>query len=303
MADAQRKLPTGDVSPTVADLTDGEFAYIAETAERCAGLLISQNKKDLVQTRLLARMRTIGVESFNAYVNLIGRPEGIGERDRMIASLTTNVTTFFREPHHFEQLKSDVFPQLVRRARSGGRVRIWSAGCSSGQEAYTLAMTLMSIDAKVADCDVRILASDIDDDTLNEGRLGRYSVDEMASVPEIDRDRFFEPSSCGRYFTPTPEIRSLVVFRNLNLVGPWPMQHPFDVIFCRNVVIYFSRERQMQLWEKFCDALCSDGWLFLGHSERLSGPAQCQFKPAGVTAFRKARPLCGTGTAQQRGGL
>jgi len=278
------------------DMTMNEFSEISGIAERDAGLMIAESKRRLVQTRIQARMIALGIKSVSDYLSHIKHPQGNEERGRMVASLTTNVTAFNREPHHFEQLKSEVLPGLIKRARNGGKVRIWSAGCSTGQEAYSVAMALLDLAPDIADFDLLILASDIDTACLEHAANGRYRTDDLEEISETQRSHHFQETQTPGVYAATGELRSIVCFRTLNLFDPWPMRHPFDVVLCRNVVIYFSRERQQKLWAQFCDAMKIGAWLFLGHSERLSGPAQSNFDPAGVTSFQKTSyrtPLVG----------
>jgi chemotaxis protein methyltransferase CheR len=204
----------------------------------------------------------------------------------MLASLTTNVTRYFREPHHFEHLKSRVLPELVTRARAGGRVRLWSAGCSTGQEAYTIALTLLEAMPEAADRDVRILATDIDPNVVATGRAAAYSDDAVQPVPPALRSRWMvrvkdggrDAWGCGE------EMRRLVSFRELNLMGTWPMKGRFDVIFCRNVVIYFDEPTQARIWSRFAPLLTPGGRLYVGHSERVTDLAK--FETDGLTTYR-----------------
>ncbi len=274
-------------------LVDGEFAFTEEDFRRIAamlhgetGIVVTAGKATLVYSRLAKRLRTLGLASFKAYCALVASDEGLAERQAMFAALTTNVTRFFREPHHFEHLKTRVLPPLIDAARRGGRVRIWSAACSSGQEPYSAAMTILALAPDAASLDIKILATDIDPNMVADGRVGAYPRNLLDAVPPDMRNRWFSPSADGAMQI-ADEVKALVAFRELNLIGQWPMQGTFDAIFCRNVVIYFGEDTQARIWGRFAPLLGPGGLLYIGHSERVSGPAADQFAPDGVTTYRK----------------
>lgn len=270
---------------TVAPDPDAEdLAAIARIAEAEAGIVISTSKASMVQSRLARRLRATGIGTYRAYIAFVNSEAGIGERQRMISALTTNVSHFFREMHHFETLRRDVLPPLIARARSGGRVRIWSAGCSQGQEAYSIAMTLLDMMPDAAEHDIRILASDIDPVVVRFGREARYDAATAAAIPAPLAARFTRTAGGDLALGEAP--RRLVSFQELNLHGPWPMRGRFDAIFCRNVVIYFTQERQSVLWGRFRASLMPGGWLFVGHSERIPDAAGLGMTTAGITTYR-----------------
>ncbi len=277
--------PTGQrMSP--AELDAGSFQRVARLASAKAGLMIAPSKTALVQSRLMRRLRALGISNFPAYLDLVESESGRDELRQMISVLTTNVSHFYREAHHFELLRQEILPDLIKRAAHGGCVRIWSAGCSSGQEPYSIAMEILRLDPKAAERDVRILATDIDPAILDAARNATYTTEQIAGVPEGDRKGFFEPEESGRH-TVREKLRSLVTFRELNLMAPWPMKRQFDVIFCRNVVIYFDDQTQQKLWPRFRDALAPGGTIFVGHSERIHELAGLDLKSIGVTAYRR----------------
>ncbi|WP_126975716.1 CheR family methyltransferase [Frigidibacter oleivorans] len=261
--------------------TPAELAQIARIAHDEAGLVIGPSKTTLVQSRLARRLRALDLPDYGRYLALVTAPEGQDERRRMISALTTNVSQFFREPHHFALLRDRVLPPLVARARSGGRIRIWSAGCAAGQEAFSIAATLAGLLPDPDRHDIRILATDIDPHVLALARAASYDAADLAPVPP-DLRRWFETTDGGA--GPGRSLREIVSFRELNLHAPWPMAGRFDVIFCRNVTIYFDVEAQHRLWQRFATALSPEGWLFIGHSERI--PAGLPFHSVGVTAYR-----------------
>jgi Methylase of chemotaxis methyl-accepting proteins len=272
-------------------LVDGEFVFRAEDFRRIAailhesaGIALSESKATLVYSRLAKRLRSLGLESFRDYCALIADAEGADERQRMIAALTTNVTRFFREPHHFEHLKAKVLPPLLRAARDGAPVRIWSAGCSSGEEPYSIALTILSLAPEAPEWDVRILATDIDTNVLAKARAGTYGASNMLQIPGDLRSRWFERD--GEAWTVTAPLRRLVVFNELNLMGEWPMKRRFDAIFCRNVVIYFEEATQARVFARFVPQMNPGARLYIGHSERISGPAADVLESDGVTIYR-----------------
>jgi chemotaxis protein methyltransferase CheR len=276
-------------------LVPGEFVFTKEDFRRItamlhedAGIYISDAKASLVYSRLTKRLRALGLESFRDYCALVSRREGIDERQKMLAALTTNVTRFFREPHHFEHLKRNVLPRCADVVTRGGRLRIWSAACSDGQEPYSIAMTILSVIPNAPKLDVRVLATDIDPNMVAAGNSGIYNEDAISAVPPDLRSRWFVPVDDGKTknWAVNDELASLVSFRELNLVGVWPMKRKFDAIFCRNVVIYFEERTQNALWSRFVPTLVPNGRLYIGHSERVSGPAAECFQGEGVTTYR-----------------
>lgn len=265
--------------------TAEDFRHIAHTLHAHAGIALSEGKAALVYSRLAKRLRVLGLRSFRDYCALIDGAEGVDERQAMMAALTTNVTRFYREPHHFDHLRDRVMPELAAKARAGGRVRLWSAACSNGQEPYSMAMTVLDVLPEAADLDVRILATDIDPNMVAEGAAGVYPDDLLAPVPAASR-RHFEPvSGAPGRFSADAALRRLVAFKELNLIGDWPMRGRFDVIFCRNVVIYFDDATQERVWGRFTPILNPGGVLYIGHSERVTGPAAQLLQPAGLTTY------------------
>ncbi len=189
-------------SPGRSHLVEGDFVFTADDFRRIAAILhadagisLADNKATLVYSRLARRLRALGLASFRDYCALVGGRDGLDERQRMLAALTTNVTRFFREPHHFEHLKAKVLPGLVAKARAGGRVRLWSAGCSTGPEPYSIAMTVLEALPEAADLDVRILATDIDPEVVATARDGVYGEDALSAVPPDMRRRWFLPEN------------------------------------------------------------------------------------------------------------
>jgi chemotaxis protein methyltransferase CheR len=278
-------------------LVEGEFVFTAEDFRHIAhilhthaGIALNESKAALVYSRLAKRLRVLGLRSFRDYCALVQGVDGVDERQAMTAALTTNVTRFFREPHHFDHLRDVVMPGLAERARAGGRVRLWSAACSNGQEPYSMAMTVLSVLPEAADLDVRILATDIDPNMVAEGITGVYSEETLEAAPALLRHRWFDkaPAHGPDRLSANDTLRRLVSFKELNLIGDWPMRGKFDVIFCRNVVIYFDDATQEKVWNRFLPTMAADATLYIGHSERVSGSAAARLTPSGLTTYRLA---------------
>ncbi len=276
------------VFPGDYEMSNRDFKQIAAMLYADAGIYLPESKATLVYSRLAKRLRKLNLDSFQDYCDLVGAPEGAEERREKLSALTTNVTRFFREPHHFEHLKAHVLPAMLTAARRGAKARLWSAACSSGQEPYSIALTLLSLDPNAAALDIKILATDIDPRVVAEGRRGAYVEAALADVPPALRKRYFVsvPNGVGQEWAVADELRRLVSFRTLNLNADWPMQGKFDAIFCRNVVIYLDEPTQQKVWSRFASILEPDGWLYIGHSERVTGPAASRFVSEGVTAYR-----------------
>jgi chemotaxis protein methyltransferase CheR len=263
-----------------------DFAFIATTLYEGAGINLPASKANLVYSRLAKRLRALGLESFRDYCALVGSEEGTDERAQMIAALTTNVTRFFREPHHFDHLRAKVIEPIAPEIKQGQRLRIWSAGCSSGQEPYSIALSILSLLPDARAYDVKILATDINPLVLDTARKASYPAEEVVSVPADLRRSWMENVGSGAMRLDEAP-RGLVTFRPLNLIGAWPMKGPFDAVFCRNVVIYFDEKTQMRLLTRISTLLRPGGYLYLGHSERMVGPAEALFRLDGTTTYRK----------------
>lgn len=267
-------------------LRDEDFAFISRFVfDRC-GIVLGDNKRQLVFGRLVRRLRELGLSSFAQYCQRL-RDQPEDELDPLTSAISTNVTSFFREDHHFEFLANDLVPELMARGASA-QVRVWSAGCSSGEEPYSIAMVLAETLGSRAKSVARILATDISQRALGVARQGVYPVDRLQGVSEARRKRWFQRGSgandgMARIAQP---IRELVTFNQLNLLEHWPMKGPLDAIFCRNVVIYFDNPTKQRLFARYAQLLAPGGYLFLGHSESLHGLSDA-FDLVGRTIFRK----------------
>jgi chemotaxis protein methyltransferase CheR len=281
--------PAGDAPsqlPGEYRLTNADFTRLAAVLREDTGIHLPSWKTSLVYSRLAKRLRALGLKDFASYCNYIEQGAGAEERRYMCAAMTTNVTRFFREPHHFEHLKQTVLPSLLDTARRGGRVRLWSSASSSGEEPYSIALTILSKMPDAASLDIKILATDINPSMVQEGRRGAYSEDSLSSVPVELKKRWFEPVQ-RNVFEAKSELRSLIEFRELNLIGTWPMRRQFDVVFCRNVAIYFDEETKAQLWQRLAGVIPVGGWFYIGHSERIEGPAAKLVRNSGITIYER----------------
>ena len=279
----------------IAPLSDGEFAFtrrdfrnIAAIMSTEAGISLTDAKAPLVYARLVKRLRNLGMRSFREYCALVGEPKGAEERAHMITALTTNITKFFREQHHFDHLREQVLPPLITSARRGGRVRIWSAGCSSGEEPYSIALTILGLMPDAPRHDIKILATDIDTNVLRAGKAGVYNEQSTSPIDEEARVRWLRPGRRAgdeKNWAVGTEMRQLVSFRRLNLIEDWPMRGPFQAIFCRNVVIYFEGQTSERIWGRMAQILSPAGHLYVGHSERMQRQTDV-FAPIAHTIYR-----------------
>lgn len=270
--------------------SDADFRAIADLAQERFGLSLAESKKPLVYSRLSRRLKSRQVNSFPDYISLLNRREEEQERLELISALTTNVTSFFREAHHFDSLRTFVEEQLKDKVLSGARLRFWSAGCSSGQEPYSIAMTILQCLPDARDRDVRILATDIDPKILEKARSGIYPSEEIAGIPSDLRKKWTRPVPGDEAMSSVvDDLKELITFNELNLTTDWPFRGPFDVIFCRNVAIYFNQKTQQELWQSFSSKLKPDGHLYIGHSERVTGPALRDLTGIGITSYQKSR--------------
>ncbi|MEP2716258.1 protein-glutamate O-methyltransferase [Pseudophaeobacter sp.] len=268
-------------------LTDQDFEAIADFAYKHFGLAMSSSKKPLVSARLARQLRQQNVVNFKDYLAALNGKNSDKERSKLLSLLTTNVTHFFREPHHFETLRNDVLPPLIEKARNGGRVRIWSAGCSKGPEPFTMAMIIHSMCPDIGKYDFKILGTDIDPQVVEFAKAAKYPQDEIDQIPSEYRSLVPKMDPDGRM----PEnLRSMITFGVLNLIEPFPFKGKFDAIFCRNVAIYFDTPTQQKVWLAFQQNLTPGGYLFIGHSERMSGPAEKKLKTSGITTYINTPP-------------
>ena len=262
-------------------LSDSDFARIRELIYRRAGIVLAEHKKDMVYSRVGRRVRQHGMVRFHDYLAKLEQESGGPEWEAFTNALTTNLTAFFRESHHFPLLAD-----LVRDRR--GPIRIWSAGASTGEEPYSIVMALTEVLGDKAD--FQVLATDIDTEALDRARRGIYPMDQVGKLEEQRRKRFFQKGSGARsgFARVRPEVAARVRFETLNLVAPkWPMADRFDAIFCRNVMIYFDKGTQARILDRFAPLMKQDGLLFAGHSESFSYISD-RFRLRGQTVYTLA---------------
>jgi chemotaxis protein methyltransferase CheR len=257
----------------VGGLSWPQFAAISRFVKQRCGINLHKGKKPLVEARLFKRLRELGLASFQQYVEVIRGDSDGAEVGAMIDALSTNVTHFFRERQHFEFLRSHVLPWIISRDHDNRRIRIWSAGCSSGEEPYSIAMFLRNEISDVGEWDLGVLATDLSQKVLGLARRGVYELQQVRHVPPNLFHQYFSHDRTGArdYYRIRKPLREIVDFAYLNLMAPWPMKGPFDAIFCRNVMIYFEKPIQQELVDRFWQILADKGVLFIGHSESLTG--------------------------------
>ena len=255
-----------------------------------AGISLNDSKSDLVYGRLSRRLRATGYADFASYLEFVTSPEAGSELVNFINALTTNLTGFFREPHHFDYLRDTLLPESMRRHARDRRIRYWSAGCSSGEEAYSMAMIVRETLPAGQEWDLKILATDLDSTVVQTARRGRYSRQRIAELSRQRAARWFHRTEdeSSDQVSVDASLQALVTFKQLNLMQDWPMRGPFDAIFCRNVVIYFNKPTQEILFDRYADLLVDRGCLFLGHSESLHNVSN-RFELIGQTIYRKIR--------------
>jgi chemotaxis protein methyltransferase CheR len=263
--------------------TKDDFEDIARRIYSLAGIVLKDHKVDMVYGRLARRLRTLNYTHFAQYRDYLDGPEGHKETQNLVNSLTTNLTSFFREEHHFEHLKKEVLSQYVKKP-SSTRFRIWSSASSTGEEPYTIAMTLHSAGVMPTH-NVKILATDLDTNVLKKGASGIYSDTIVNKLPGAIRQEYFRKHDEENYIV-RKELQQYILFKQLNLLSKWPMNGPFDIIFCRNVLIYFDQETRKMIVNRMIDLLPPGGFLYLGHSESIAS-TETRVSTEGHTIFRK----------------
>ncbi len=259
------------------------FEQVVAMIYQISGINLSDRKEDMVYSRLARRLRKMGLTSFDKYLNLID--ENIEEKKAFVNALTTNLTHFFREEHHFDYLTRKFIPDLL--AKNTKRIRFWSAGCSTGEEPYTLSMIWKAIKSRPRDIDFKILATDLDTNVIETAERGIYSIDKLVPVAEEYQGWFQQSSECSSTQKQiSRELKKYIFFKQLNLMKEWPVKGPFQLIICRNVLIYFDKITQENLINRYYDLLSPGGCLILGHSENLGGNRKL-FENKGKTIFRK----------------
>ena len=269
--------------------TNEDFNFLSNLVGENAGINLTEDKRELVYGRVAKRLRLLGINNFSDYCNLL-RQENTDELTHFINSITTNVTSFFREKHHFDYLANTIIPDLIRK-NSGAvhpRLLIWSAGCSTGEEPYSIAMVLRENIKDLDRWDAKVLATDLDSNVLKTAREGVYPIERVSEFPIVRKKMWMLLGTGTKHGSVKirTNIQNLVDFKQLNLTENWPVQGKFDCIFFRNVAIYFKRETQIDLLNRFADHLDENGTLFVGHAESLIGISN-RFVKTGLTIHQK----------------
>jgi chemotaxis protein methyltransferase CheR len=263
-----------------------DFNALRDLVKRIAGISLADSKQELVYGRLSRRLRTLRIATFREYRDFLASEAGAQEVVEFCNAITTNLTSFFRESHHFDYLREHL---LLPRAAAGGsrRLRIWSSACSTGEEPYSIAMTICEALPDWQRWDIKILATDLDSDVLARASSGIYKGERLAGMPPRRRATFFAPvPGAGDEYRVSPEIASLISFKQLNLMHELPMRGPLDAIFCRNVIIYFDKDTQRSLFTRFARLQQPGNLMFLGHSESLFKVSE-EWALIGKTIYRR----------------
>ena len=280
-----KTLSTQGASGNEFQLSKAEFDRLRGLVKQHTGIALSDSKRQLVYGRLARRLRALRITRFADYIVLLERGDP-AELEEFTNAVTTNLTSFFREPHHFDFLAREVLPKIARGASR--RLRIWCCAASTGEEPYSIAIVLREAQVSLAGWDTKLLATDLDSQVLAHGIAGAYSPERFESMSAARFARFFEKgtgASEGKYLA-AEELRELITFKQLNLMDEWPMRGPFDAIFCRNVIIYFDKETQRALFERMAALQRPGDYLFLGHSESLYRVSD-RYELIGRTIYRR----------------
>lgn len=271
------------------ELSDREFTLFSRLVLEKAGINLHEGKKELVRSRLSRRLRAKKMDRFKDYYKFLLADESGEELIHMLDAISTNLTSFFREPKHFDFLEKTALPTVLAGKKTRiKQINIWSAGCSSGEEPYTLSICLHEFAEKVSDLDIRILATDISTKVLTTAANGVYHKSQIQTIPPIVLRKYFQRGRdrWNEHFRLKPFVRNTIQFQRLNLMEPFPFNNKFQIIFCRNVMIYFDKTVQNKLVNKYYDCLEPGGYLFIGHSESLMG-TEHRFKYIQPTIYQK----------------
>ena len=282
-----------DVAPGRASglvaMTDKEFKRLSDFIHTEVGIKLPLSKKVMVEARLQKRLRMLGKTGYRDYFEFLFSAEGLDEElVHLIDVITTNTTEFFREPRHFEIMTEQTLPLWRSQHGTGRPFRLWSAGCSTGEEPYTLCIVLSEFASRFAGFRFNVMATDISTRVLAMAQSGIYPEERLAKMSLELKRRYFLRSKdkAKRLVRVAPELRRMVDYRRLNFMDSFAFPDPLDTIFCRNVMIYFDRATQERLLQKFCTQLLPGGFLFIGHSESLTG-MDLPLRQHAPTVYRK----------------
>ncbi|KLN60045.1 hypothetical protein WH96_14480 [Kiloniella spongiae] len=279
-------MEAADTNEREFPFSDQEFKTLTQMVYDRTGIVLKDNKKNMVYGRLARRLRKLKMYSFKEYLTYLDSPDGANETGMLINAITTNLTKFFRESHHFKHLFTACEKIIQAQTNRGEdrRLRLWSAGCSSGEEPYSIAIVMNELLKRTPSIDIKILATDLDTGMLQTGMSGIYSKKSVENMPDKFRTKYTQEISESQVQM-SSELRSLITFKQLNLLEKWLMKGPFDVIFCRNVMIYFDQPTKISLGKRYAELLRTDSWLYIGHSESL--PEETNLKLIGKTIYQR----------------
>ena len=281
--------PDSDASAKTREFafSDEDFNALRALVKEHTGIHLTDQKRELVYGRISRRLRALDLDNFRDYRELLSDANG-SEMVEFCNAITTNLTSFFRESHHFDYMRDQILASRIADPRASRRVRIWCAGCSSGEEPYSLAMTIRETIPDAGRWDIRILATDLDSEVLAKGERGLYAADRVRDMSPTRVARFFRETrhNGNPAYEVTPDLRQLISFKQLNLMTPFPMKGPLDAIFCRNVVIYFDKDTQRGLFARMSRLQLPGSILFLGHSESMF-KVSTDYSLIGKTIYRR----------------
>ena len=269
------------------EYTRADFEVLRAISNSHSGIIVTDDKFDMFYSRLSKRVRMLGLKNFQEYCLYLQNNEET-EFTEFINAITTNLTAFFRENHHFEYVKNTIIPELLKRNHASREIKVWSAGCSTGEEPYSIAMTLL--ENIPTDWNIKILATDLDTNVLQTAATGVYSDDRVSGLSKERLKKWFKKGSGGNAnkVKVKSELQESIRFKQLNLMNEWPMKGYFDFIFCRNVIIYFDRDTKEELVNRYSSLLSTGSHLLIGHSESLH-QIETDFDLIGNTIYRKMR--------------
>jgi len=269
------------------EYTREDFDFLRKISNDHSGILVPDDKFDMFYSRLSKRVRMHKLANFKQYCQFLENDKGTEFTD-FINAVTTNLTSFFREQHHFDYLKNTVLPEVIKKNSNAKTIKIWSAGCSTGEEPYSLAMTLL--ENVPSGWDMKILATDLDTNVLQTAASGIYNSDRVDGLASSTLKKWFKKGTGqnANKVKISQECQSLIHFKQLNLMKEWPMKPYFDFIFCRNVLIYFDRDTKERLAQRYGDLLTTGSHLFIGHSESLN-QLDTDFDLIGKTIYKKVK--------------
>jgi len=269
------------------EFTEEIFDKIRQLVKLHTGIVLADGKQDMVYGRLTRRLRALDLPNFDSYLSMIEQDDE-EELIQLVNAITTNLTAFFREEHHFGYLKSTILPSLLEKNAATRRIRIWSAGCSTGEEPYSIAMTVREFFSEHPGWDVKIIATDLDSNVVAKAEAGVYDKARVEGVSLEYKQRWMKRGrgEHSEQVKMKKELQELITFKQLNLLHEWPIKGPIDIIFCRNVVIYFDKDTQRTLFGRYADVLADDGHLFIGHSENMFNVCD-RFESLGHTIYQR----------------